>query len=101
MLILFYITYLGTICNSTTQLLADATNVGFSCSGQDVLLAEIKRLQERLVYVESENTAMSLKLSQKHWEVESRLAEIEMQICGASSSSSFEEDHEHNCESII
>lgn len=65
------------------------------------LLAEVIRLRERLVCVESENAVMSAKLNQQHWEVENRLAEIEMQICGASSSSSLEDNNERNRESII
>ncbi|XP_048269959.1 cyclic nucleotide-gated cation channel alpha-3 isoform X13 [Bombus terrestris] len=67
----------------------------------EALLAEIKRLRERLVCLESENAVMSAKLNQQQWEVENRLAEIEMQICGASSSSSLEDNNERNRESII
>ncbi|XP_068086318.1 cyclic nucleotide-gated cation channel [Anabrus simplex] len=65
------------------------------------LLAEVKRLRERLVVLETENAAMSVKLSQQQWEVETRLAEIEMHICGASSGGSSTEDNERNRESII
>ncbi|XP_046622827.1 probable basic-leucine zipper transcription factor Q [Neodiprion virginianus] len=72
----------GTTCNSTTPLV--------QCEGaapllgtHEALLAEIKRLRERLVTLETENAAMSVKLNQQQWEVEHRLAEIEMQICGA------------------
>ncbi|KAL7303901.1 hypothetical protein TKK_0004021 [Trichogramma kaykai] len=68
--------------------------------GAEPLLAEIKRLRDRLVCLEAENASMSLKLNQKQYEVESRLAEIEMQICGGSSTSSIE-DNERNRESII
>nr|CAD7200641.1 unnamed protein product [Timema douglasi] len=68
---------------------------------QDALMAEIKRLRERLIVLETENAAMSIKLSQQQWEVEHRLAEIEMQICGASSGGSSTEDNERNRESII
>ncbi|XP_046746693.1 cyclic nucleotide-gated cation channel alpha-3 isoform X1 [Diprion similis] len=89
----------GTTCNSTSPLV--------QCEGatpllgtHEALLAEIKRLRERLVTLETENAAMSVKLNQQQWEVEHRLAEIEMQICGASSSSSLE-DNERNRESII
>ncbi|CAG9107988.1 unnamed protein product [Plutella xylostella] len=66
----------------------------------EVLECEIKRLRERLHTVETENAAMSAKLSQQQWEVDQRLQEIEMQICGASSLSS-QEDNERNRESII
>ena len=74
--------------------------------------------------LESENSAMSMKLSQQQWEVrqvyeknplifpgkgfyfpfqvEHRLAEIEMQICGASSEElSDSQDEERNQESAI
>ncbi|KAL0281531.1 UNVERIFIED_CONTAM: hypothetical protein PYX00_002489 [Menopon gallinae] len=68
---------------------------------QESLLAEIKRLRQRLITLETENAAMSVKLSQQQWEVEHRLAEIEMQICGASSADSSTEDNERNKESII
>ncbi|KAL0895647.1 hypothetical protein ABMA27_011728 [Loxostege sticticalis] len=64
------------------------------------LECEIKRLRERLYTVETENAAMSAKLNQQQWEVDQRLQEIEMQICGGSSLSSHE-DNERNRESII
>lgn len=48
---------------------------------QDIMVAEIKRLRERLVSLETENATMSIKLSQQQWDVENRLAEIELQIC--------------------
>ncbi|KAG6458998.1 hypothetical protein O3G_MSEX011159 [Manduca sexta] len=66
----------------------------------EALECEIKRLRERLYTVETENAAMSAKLSQQQWEVDQRLQEIEMQICGGSSLSS-QEDNERNRESII
>ncbi|CAH0406006.1 unnamed protein product [Chilo suppressalis] len=66
----------------------------------EVLECEIKRLRERLYTVETENAAMSAKLSQQQWEVDQRLQEIEMQICGGSSLSS-QEENERNRESII
>ena len=69
-------------------------------SPQELLLVEIRRLRERLVLLESENATMSLKLSQQQWEVETRLQEIEMQLCGGSSNSS-NDDVERNKESII
>jgi hypothetical protein len=36
------------------------------------LLAEIKRLRERLLTLETENASMTIKLSQQQWEVENR-----------------------------
>uniref|UniRef100_T1JLX7 Cyclic nucleotide-binding domain-containing protein n=1 Tax=Strigamia maritima TaxID=126957 RepID=T1JLX7_STRMM len=68
------------------------------------LVAEIKRLRERLVTLETENATMSYKLSQQQWEVEHRLAEIEMHICGgggADSAASADDNNERNRESII
>ncbi|XP_055839287.1 potassium/sodium hyperpolarization-activated cyclic nucleotide-gated channel 1 isoform X2 [Episyrphus balteatus] len=72
----------------------------------EALEDEIKRLRERLHTVESENQALNTKLSQQQWDLENRLAEIEMQICGASSTSSLDpenetEELERNRESII
>ncbi|XP_054167514.1 cyclic nucleotide-gated channel rod photoreceptor subunit alpha-like isoform X2 [Oppia nitens] len=81
-----------------------------------MLLAEIKRLRERLMSLETENASMTIKLSQQQWEVENRLAEIELQICNAtatgstcggapgslsSRSSSSGDENERNKESVI
>lgn len=73
---------------------------------QDALEDEVKRLRERLHTVESENQALNAKLSQQQWDLENRLAEIEMQICGASSTSSIDPENEtdeleRNRESVI
>nr|CFW94215.1 Eka-cGMP gated channel alpha 3 protein [Euperipatoides kanangrensis] len=69
---------------------------------QEILVAEIKRLRERLVTLETENASMSIKLSQQQWEVEHRLAEIEMHICGSSSvGSGGSGDEKNNRESVI
>ncbi|XP_057369918.1 cyclic nucleotide-gated olfactory channel-like [Daphnia carinata] len=68
----------------------------------DALVAEINRLRERLLMLESENTSLSAKLNRQQWEVENRLAEIEMQICGAGSpADSATDDNERNFESAI
>lgn len=72
-----------------------------NCSPQDLLLDEIRRLRERLVTLESENASMTLKLNHQQWEVENRLQEIEMQLCGTSSVASSNDDTERNKESII
>ncbi|XP_059479387.1 potassium/sodium hyperpolarization-activated cyclic nucleotide-gated channel 1 [Neocloeon triangulifer] len=87
---------------------AEAGLVGLASGGaassivSDALLKEeIKRLRERLMVLETENATMSVKLSQQQWEVEHRLAEIEMQICGGSSAESSAEDNERNRESFI
>ncbi|CAN7996258.1 unnamed protein product [Ixodes hexagonus] len=99
---------LGTSPASTTHLLvpslAGPQGSPARDASQDALLAEIKRLRERLVTLEAENATMSVKLSQQQWEVESRLAEIELQICGAGSPGSSgcsSDEHERNRESII
>lgn len=66
--------------------LASSTS-GMGESNQDALLQEITRLRERVASLESENSSLNVKLNQQQWEVESRLAEIEMQIQGAGSAS--------------
>ncbi|KAK9869465.1 hypothetical protein WA026_003220 [Henosepilachna vigintioctopunctata] len=86
-------------CDSMTQLVSGTTSP-LLLGSHEVLESEIKRLRERLHTVEAENTAMSVKLNQQQWELENRLAEIEMQICGSRSTSSLE-DNERNRESII
>lgn len=72
---------------------------------REALLAEIKRLRERLVLLEAENATMSMKLNQQQWEVENRLSEIEMHICGGNSGTTTSSDspdiNERNQESII
>ncbi|XP_064455662.1 cyclic nucleotide-gated channel rod photoreceptor subunit alpha-like [Ornithodoros turicata] len=109
--------YLGSSPASTTHLLVPSPLLGVSSAGpsplgahtptreasQEALLAEIKRLRERLVTLETENATMSVKLSQQQWEVESRLAEIELQICGNTGSpvSISSDEFERNKESII
>ncbi|XP_050302221.1 cyclic nucleotide-gated cation channel alpha-3 isoform X2 [Anthonomus grandis grandis] len=95
----------GTTINggeSMTQLMSGRTTPHETAS-HEILEQEIKRLRERLQMVESENAAMSLKLSQQQWELEHRLAEIEMQICGSPTTSSLDEEDEldKNRESII
>ncbi|XP_033252259.1 uncharacterized protein LOC117191527 [Drosophila miranda] len=103
----------GHICDSSSQLERYGAGVGAVGGGTTPLLGsheaiedEIKRLRERLHTVESENQALNTKLSQQQWDLENRLAEIEMQICGVSSTSSVDpenetEELERNRESII
>ncbi|XP_020804550.1 cyclic nucleotide-gated cation channel subunit A-like [Drosophila serrata] len=103
----------GHICDSSLQLECYGAGVGGAGGGTTPLLGshealedEIKRLRERLHTVESENQALNTKLSQQQWDLENRLAEIEMQICGVSSTSSVDpenetEELERNRESII
>ncbi|CAI9721896.1 Hypothetical predicted protein [Octopus vulgaris] len=75
----------------------------------DLLLQEISSLRERLNCLESENAAMTVKLNQQQWDVEHRLAEIEMHMCGGDSVASIDESLEEksgllepvNRESII
>ncbi|XP_050427217.1 cyclic nucleotide-gated cation channel alpha-3 isoform X2 [Adelges cooleyi] len=67
------------------------------------LKAEINRLQERLIAVETENLYLNKKVTQQRWDMDHRLAEIEMQICkdNGSSNGSSCDDNERNKESII
>ncbi|GIX99795.1 cyclic nucleotide-gated cation channel alpha-3 [Caerostris darwini] len=86
--------------------------VSTELSQQD-LLAEIKRLRERVVTLEADNASMSLKLSQNKWEMQNRLADLELHICNpmgvvapvplgpTSASSGSGDDFERNRESII
>ncbi|KAI5732191.1 hypothetical protein M8J77_023046 [Diaphorina citri] len=71
-----------------------------SSMSQEAFIAEIKRLRERLILLETENATLNVKLNTQQWEVEHRLAEIEMQICGGSSVGSSV-DEERNRESMI
>ncbi|RWS15161.1 cyclic nucleotide-gated cation channel alpha-3-like protein, partial [Dinothrombium tinctorium] len=74
---------------------------------QELLVAEIKRLRERLITVEAENASMSIKLNQQQYQVDSRLAELELRLKSSSSPplvtscSSSSDDSERNKESII
>ncbi len=77
-----------------------ASSLPIPDSSQDILLQEITRLRERLQSLEGENASMSAKLNQQKTEVEHRLAEIEMHICG-SDSGSCEEEKVGNKESVI
>ncbi|KAK0082477.1 hypothetical protein PV325_010314 [Microctonus aethiopoides] len=88
-------THSGMSGNSMMQLMSEgAATPLLGVSSHEALLAEIKRLRERLLCLETENASMSVKLNQQQWEVENRLAEIEMQICGASSTSSIEDNEQ-------
>lgn len=76
---------------------------GTDASMVSALKAEINRLQERLIAVETENLYLNKKVTQQRWDMDHRLAEIEMQICkdvGSSADSSCD-DNERNKESII
>lgn len=67
-----------------------------------VLKAEITRLQEQLKDVEKQNKFLNEKLTQQQWDMDHRLAEIEMQICRDTSSvGSSIDDNERNRESVI
>ncbi|XP_014669591.1 PREDICTED: cyclic nucleotide-gated channel rod photoreceptor subunit alpha-like [Priapulus caudatus] len=74
-------------------------------SSQEILLVEVKQLRERLAWLETDNTSMSLRLTQQQWEVENRLAEIEIHMCGSSSAgsttSTSDERTRINQESVI
>lgn len=91
-------------CESLTHL--DLTGVAPMLGSHEALESEIKRLRERLHTVETENVLLSSKLAQQQWDLENRLADIEMQLCGPSSASSIDGEHdadevERNRESII
>ncbi|XP_059139931.1 cyclic nucleotide-gated cation channel beta-1-like [Physella acuta] len=58
----------------------------------ETLLKEITRLRERLAQLEGENTALTVKLNQQQWDVESRLTELEMHICQSDSVASTDFD---------
>ncbi|GAB0098237.1 cyclic nucleotide-gated cation channel [Sergentomyia squamirostris] len=93
-----------TQCGSLTHL--ESSGATPLLGSHEVLEDEVKRLRERLHTVEAENAALNNKLSQQQWDLEHRLAEIEMQICGASSASSIDQENEaeeleRNRESII
>ncbi|XP_052126082.1 cyclic nucleotide-gated cation channel alpha-3 isoform X2 [Frankliniella occidentalis] len=61
-------------------------------TGEAALRAKIQSLQEQLARVQTENASLSAKLSQQRWEVDQRLLDIEMHICGASSGNSSAAD---------
>ena len=101
---------------STSQILppvqrvATASGVTMSASASslpvdpntEVLLAEITHLRDRLQTLETENSSMSKKLNQQKWEVEHRLAEIEMHLCGSDTGSVMDEENGlGNKESVI
>lgn len=91
-------------CESLTHL--DLSGVTPILGSHEALESEIKRLRERLHTVETENVLLSSKLSQQQWDLENRLADIEMQLCGPSSASSVDgepdvDEVERNRESII
>ncbi|XP_071452123.1 uncharacterized protein [Hetaerina americana] len=98
----------GVVVGAASWVPADAVMAGAgtspSSSSHDALIAEITRLRERLITLEAENASLSVKLSQQQWDVEHRLAEIEMHICGGSSAGSTtntDDNNERNRESII
>ncbi len=67
-----------------------------------VLKAEISRLQEQLKDVEKQNKFLNEKLTKQQWDMDHRLAEIEMQICRDTSSvGSSIDENERNRESVI
>lgn len=89
-------------CN-VTHMLCWKLGAGTDASMVSALKAEINRLQERLIAVETENLYLNKKVTQQRWDMDHRLAEIEMQICkdvGSSADSSCD-DNERNKESII
>lgn len=51
------------------QLEEDDDKETTSLMSHEALIAEIKRLRERLITLETENASMSIKLNQQQWEV--------------------------------
>lgn len=49
----------------------------------EALEAEIRRLRARLRTVEAENATICAKFDRQQWTLDTRLADIEMQICAA------------------
>ncbi|CAK9822201.1 Cyclic nucleotide-gated cation channel alpha-3 [Anthophora retusa] len=92
-------THSGMTCNSMTQLVSEGATPLLGAS--EALLAEIIHIRERLISLESDNATLSAKVIKQEREVQNRLDEIQMQICGASSTSSLEDNNERNRESII
>ncbi|XP_043487202.1 potassium/sodium hyperpolarization-activated cyclic nucleotide-gated channel 3-like isoform X3 [Polistes fuscatus] len=94
-------THSGMTCNSMTQLMSEGATPLPDVTSHEALIAEIKHLRERQLTLETENATLNARLNQREWKVEQRLTEIELQICGASSTSSVEDNNERNRESII
>lgn len=70
---------------------------------QEVLIAEIKRLRDKLHLLEYENATMTCKLNQQTWEVNNRLTEIECQIgvTSTSSATSIPLGHGHSARDAV
>lgn len=97
--VIFCIDYTGRdTCESLTHL--DSSGATPLLGSHEALEDEIKRLRERLHTVENENVALNSKLSQQQWELENRLADIEMQLCGASSASSIDHEDENDADDV-
>ena len=87
------------LAGSTSSL---SSHRGAGDQSHEILLQEITRLRNRLQSLETENASMTYKLNQQQWEVEHRLSEIEMHICGSDSVDSEEKNSlQGNKESII
>ncbi|CAK9814298.1 hypothetical protein ANTQUA_LOCUS8014 [Anthophora quadrimaculata] len=75
-----------------TQLVSEGATPLLGAS--EALLAEIIHIRERLISLESDNATLSAKVIKQEREVQNRLDEIQMQICGASSTSNDREELE-------
>lgn len=50
-------------------LIGPSVETSLDVISQEAFIAEIKRLRERLVTLETENATLNMKLSQQQWEV--------------------------------
>lgn len=72
-------------CDSSTALLGtpSAGETPVLSGSHEALEAEIRRLRARLRTVEAENATICAKFDRQQWTLDTRLADIEMQICAA------------------
>lgn len=75
--------------------------------GREILILELKNLQEKLVNLESDNNNLRIQLTQQHWDFENRLTGLELMTglstsnTGATTSPNLPSPDDNNQESII
>ncbi|KAG8199531.1 hypothetical protein JTE90_009373 [Oedothorax gibbosus] len=75
--------------------------------GREVLILELKNLQEKLVHLETDNNNLRIQLTQQHWDFENRLTGLELMTglstsnTGATTSPNLPSPDDNNQESII
>lgn len=86
-----------------SQTISDNSGIVSELVEVTALKAEIDRLQDQLKDVEYQNKFLNEKLTKQQWNMDHRLAEIEMQICRDTNSSvgSSLDENERNRESVI